>query len=292
MIENLKTRITSVNLEEDLSSEPPCLVIIYPTGSNLGRRFRLNTRQVTIGRDPESDIVVDLDSVSRRHATIHLGSMAFVEDHGSTNGTYVNQRPVKQHTLQDGDQLKIGTVIFKFIYGGNVEASYHEAIYRMTIYDGLTEVYNKRYFQDFLDRELSRCTRHNRPISLVMFDLDHFKRVNDSHGHLAGDHVLRQVAGCLNERIRREELLARYGGEEFVVVLPETDHAGAMAFAEQLRQMVEATPVVFEDDVIGVTISLGVATYRGRSIRAEALIAQAGAKLYEAKNSGRNRVCG
>ena len=288
-----KTRITFIKHKEEDTSEPGCLVLIYPNGSMMGKRYPLEKKEVHIGRTSDCDIVVDMDSVSRRHATLKRDDeVVHIADLGSTNGTYVNNALVEYRELCDGDQVKIGNAIFKFLSGGNVEQNYHEAIYRMTIIDGLTEAYNKRYLFDFLEREMARCVRYKRPLSLVMYDLDHFKKVNDTHGHLAGDMVLRQITKRLSSRIRREELLARYGGEEFVVVLPETDHQGAMAFAEQLRHLVESEPVEFEGEIINITISVGVATLQGRKVEPETFIMMVDQNLYKAKGSGRNCVVG
>src|SRR5204862_137857 len=156
--------------------------------------------------------------------------------------------------LRDADFLKIGAAIFKFLSGTGVEASYYEEIYRMTIVDGLTGAYNKRYFLEFLEREIARCARYRRPLSLLMFDIDHFKAINDKHGHLTGDYVLRELSRRLLARVRREELLARYGGEEFAAVLPETDLNGARTFAEQhglegVLAEAEALDVAGRDDI-------------------------------------------
>jgi two-component system cell cycle response regulator len=288
-----RTRITHVKPAPKLSSQAACLVLIYPTGAQMGKRFTLDGDALLIGRGSDCDIVVDLDSVSRRHAKIERrGDNVLVADLNSTNGTYVNEIQVDERSLSDGDQVKIGNAIFKFLTGGNVEAGYHEAIYSMTIIDGLTEVFNKRYFLEFLDRELARCVRYKRPLSLVMFDLDHFKRVNDTHGHLAGDFVLKEVCRRLRGRIRKEELLARYGGEEFVAVLPEAGHQGAMDFAEQIRQLVERDPFEFEGEVIPLTISVGVATIIGEPVEMLKFITIADENLYRAKHTGRNCVVG
>jgi two-component system, cell cycle response regulator len=295
MGEEGKTRITNVRSPAEAGSQPACLVLIYPTGPDMGRKFTLEGGALLIGRGADCDIVVDMDSVSRRHAQIERrGAVVLISDQGSTNGTYVNELQVAaERALCDGDQVKVGNAIFKFLSGGNVEAGYHEAIYRMTIIDALTEAYNKRYFLEFLDRELARCARYRRPLSLVMFDLDHFKQINDDHGHLAGDFVLREMARRLRSRIRKEELLARYGGEEFGVVLPEADHQGALDFAEQLRRLVAREPFIFEDDSIELTISVGAATTEGDAqVEAAQFIKMADENLYRAKRSGRNRVVG
>ncbi|MCA9677410.1 MAG: GGDEF domain-containing protein, partial [Myxococcales bacterium] len=174
-----------------------------------------------------------------------------------------------------------------------VEASYYEEIYRMTIIDGLTGAHNKRYFLEFLEREAARCARHHRPLSLLMFDIDHFKKINDTHGHLTGDYVLRELSKRLLGRVRREELLARYGGEEFAAVLPETDHEGAMQFAEHIRRLVADEPFEYEGDRFPVTISVGVATTVGaEEVEAVAFIKIADDNLYRAKKEGRNKVIG
>jgi two-component system, cell cycle response regulator len=293
MEDKWKTKITTLSPPVEVSSEPACMVLIYPTGDLLGKRFTMEREALLIGRTTECDIVVELDSVSRRHARIQRErTNIVVHDLGSTNGTYVNQVQIKSRVLSDGDQIKIGNAIFKFLSGGNVESGYHEAIYRMVIVDGLTEVHNKRYFLEFLERELARSARYKHSLSLVMYDLDHFKNVNDTYGHLAGDHVLREISRRLHSRIRREELLARYGGEEFVILLPETDSEGAISFAEHIRERVEAEPVNFEGEVIKVTISVGVATIKGETMDTDGIIRMADENLYEAKRSGRNRVVG
>ena len=286
-----KTRITSVKPPK-IGSQAS-LVWIYPPGTDLGKRFPLERRRQTLGRGSDCDIVIDMDSVSRSHATVEVSNDEIsVVDHDSTNGTYVNELQVKRRALSSGDLVQVGHAIFKFISGGNIESNYHEAIYRMTIIDGLTEAHNKRYLNEFLERELARSLRYGRPLSVVMFDLDHFKRINDVHGHLTGDHVLRELARRLRSRIRKEELLARYGGEEFAVVLPEAGHQGAMQFAEQLRRLVCNEPVEFEGDVIPVTVSVGVATIEGETVDVNELIRRADDRLFEAKRAGRNRVAG
>src|SRR5206468_1010659 len=147
-----------------------------------------------------------------------------------------------------------GRTIFKFLTGGNIEAAYHEEIYRLTTVDGLTQTYNKRYFMDTLERELSRSHRYRRDLSLIMFDIDHFKSINDSFGHLAGDHVLKHLAQVVTARIRREDIMARFGGEEFAIVLPEIDSANALQFAEKIRKLVADTQFRFENATIEVKI--------------------------------------
>ena len=168
-----------------------------------------------------------------------------------------------------------------------------EEIYRLAILDGLTGVHNKRYFLEFLERELASSQRHGHPLTLVMFDIDHFKALNDTRGHLAGDHVLRTLSSRIQTRMRREDLLARYGGEEFAAVLNSTDLTGGIRFAEDVRRRIEAAPFEFGGESFTITVSLGVAAVANeQGVDPAALIARADKKLYAAKCAGRNRVVG
>ena len=192
------------------------------------------------------------------------------------------------YKLKDGDYLRVGNCIYRFLMGGNVETEYHEEIYRLTIIDGLTEIHNKRYLMEFLDRELARSSRHNRPLSLIMIDIDRFKNINDQFGHLGGDFTLRELAiRAIKGSVRKEELFARYGGEEFAVVLPETPLEGALIVADRILKVCNQTPFLFEDKTFDVTISAGVVTTQGEAdITPLELIRRSDEKLYEAKEPG------
>jgi diguanylate cyclase (GGDEF)-like protein len=277
-----------------ISNADAVLVSIYPSGAGMGRRFALNKDEHFIGRLEELDIALEGEGLSRRHARIYRDENGWnVEDLGSTNGTHVNDHKVTKKQLADGDLIRCGVAICKFLSGDNIEAAYHEEIYRMSIMDGLTGVHNKRYFLEFLDRELAVAVRQSQALSLIMVDIDHFKKINDTHGHLAGDAALKQMCQRLKPRIRTTDLLARYGGEEFAVVLPATNLEGAMLCAEVLRGIIEATPFQYDAILIPATISLGVAQIDlAAPGTGTDLIGRADANLYEAKRSGRNRAVG
>jgi diguanylate cyclase (GGDEF)-like protein len=291
-----KTRVTDVVQPAlpDKGTTSDCLVVIYTTEKALlGKRFVLDTSPLRIGRGPDNHIILEGDSVSRRHALIERrGSTGwFAVDNRSTNGSYINEEQVQgERHLENGDRLKIGPTILKFLSGADAEAKYHEEIYRMTIIDGLTQIHNKRYLQEALDRDVMRARRHGRELSVMMFDIDHFKGINDKYGHLAGDHVLRELARVVQERIRKDEVFARYGGEEFALILPETNIEGARALAETLRERVATHTFVFQNETIPVTISMGAAALTD-DMSGTDLVTSADNKLYEAKRSGRNRVC-
>jgi two-component system cell cycle response regulator len=278
----------------DDSPSNDCLVVIYTAEPGLlGKRFVLDKSPTRVGRGADSQIVLEGDSVSRRHAHLERRAGAwYVVDDGSTNGTYVNEEQIaREQLLVNGDRIKIGPSILKFLSGADAEAKYHEEIYRMTIVDGLTQIHNKRALFEALEKELMRARRYERDLSLLMFDIDFFKRINDQYGHLAGDHVLRELARIVQERIRREEVFARYGGEEFVILLPETPLPGAAALAESLRARVANHAFVFQGERIPVTVSIGTALLGENDKVASDLIQRADEKLYEAKRGGRNRVC-
>jgi len=289
---DIKTRVTPYpDVRIKTGNGQDCLVIIYTVNSReLGKRFSLASGSVKLGRGPENTIILDNDAVSRRHALVEARKgKYFLVDMDSTNGTYVNDEIVHDHALRRGDQIKIGDTILKFLSGSDLESQYHETIYRMTITDGLTSIHNKRYLIEQLEREISRATRHRRPLTMVMLDIDHFKEVNDIFGHLAGDQVLKEVAQLAKSRLRPDDVIARYGGEEFAIILPETKLDGGILIADQLRHMVADEVFAFEDEEIQVTVSCGVSELAA-DWRCHDFVKDADRNLYEAKRSGRNRV--
>jgi diguanylate cyclase (GGDEF)-like protein len=291
--------ITSVEPQEPAqeSAEGACVVQIY--GPELGKKVALEKPATTVGRGSSCDIVVDLENVSRLHCSVQLhAGAAWLRDEGSTNGTFLNNTEITSETrLTSGDLIKVGSAIFKFLANGrgdlgSIEARYHEEIYRLTIIDGLTQVHNKRYLLEFLEREMARCARHGRSMSLVLLDIDHFKAVNDEHGHLAGDAVLRELASLLKARVRKEYCLSRYGGEEFALVLPETTRDNAILLADRLRRLTQMHRFVFEGKRLPVTFSAGVAELGPKALAPLEFVKLADERLYEAKRRGRNQVVG
>jgi diguanylate cyclase (GGDEF)-like protein len=294
MDDETKILVSGKRQPASAANRDACLVLIYPPSPALGSRYPLKDTPLMVGRDESCPIRINDESVSRRHARIEPMHDGYgVVDLQSTNGTYVNDARVSMQQLKDGDYLRIGNGILRFLAGGNIEAEYHEEIYRLTIIDALTEIYNKRYLQDFLSRSLSCAIRYRRPLALIMFDIDKFKLVNDQLGHLAGDYALRELAACVKKGVRREDLFARYGGEEFALVMPETLSPDAVTVAEHIRRLVEQHPFQYLNHRFKVTISLGVAGVTGDNwLTTSELIHHADEKLYQAKKQGRNRVVG
>jgi diguanylate cyclase (GGDEF)-like protein len=259
--------------------------------ADLGRRIPIEG-SVTIGRNPQNTLQLDQEDVSRRHAEVYFeNGDHFVRDMGSRNGTAVNDQDLRgqRRVLKDGDRISVGSTILKFIQD-DTENQFHETIYRLKVEDALTRIHNKRYLLDFLEREMSRSSRHKSPMSLILYDIDHFKKINDTHGHLAGDIVLRESAALVKTMVRKEECYARYGGEEFALVEPEVTGASAAGVAEKIRKAIEGASFSFEGKAIPVTVSLGVAELDASMRDTAEFIKRADERLYRAKREGRNRV--
>jgi diguanylate cyclase (GGDEF)-like protein len=288
-------RVTAIELDSfnqvASSTDRACLVVIY--GPELGKRAALGQGTFDIGRSSRSDLPIDQESISRNHARIVWdGQRHVVEDLGSTNGTFVNDQNVKRQALRDGDQVKLGRSILKYMSGENIEANYHEEIYRLMTMDALTQTHNRRYFNEALEREYNRSMRYRRALSLLLFDIDHFKQINDTYGHVAGDSVLRQLALVVKPRLRQQDVLARVGGEEFAVLLPEVDITGARIAAEKVRKLVESARFLVDNKEFGCTVSIGITSFDARITSAGMLYELADKHLYAAKGAGRNRISG
>jgi len=267
--------------------------ILFLSGPLQGKLYCLESDETVIGRADEVDIHINDARISRLHFKINvIGGEAVLEDLGSTNGTYVNGQRVQAHTLKDGDKIQISSsTVIKFAYGDKGERMFHDEFYNMANFDAVTGIYNKHAFLKRLDEEFSHARRSGSPLSLLMIDIDFFKKVNDTYGHLAGDFVLTHIVKKIGETIRNEDILARYGGEEFVVILRGIDREGAVQLAERVRSAVENGPLQFEGHTISRTISIGVATFKEANYdMPEALIAAADQHLYAAKEGGRNQV--
>jgi diguanylate cyclase (GGDEF)-like protein len=282
----------SFAIELACGSSAPCLVMIR--GPQLGRRFPLEPGEAVLGRSSDCDLLVPLDGVSRRHCRFRVEpGRVTVQDLGSKNGTWINGERLTRRRiapLPHGAVLHTGDASFKFLRQGDTEAEYHEAVYRMLTEDALTQVKNRRFLMDVLEREVAREQRSERGLALLLADVDEFKRINDEAGHLFGDSVLRAIAALIARQARRMDCLARFGGDEFAIVVNETTRSGAETFAERLRGQVEHTRFELDRTILPVTISIGVAVFSPEMGTPEALLRAADVALYAAKAAGRNRV--
>jgi diguanylate cyclase (GGDEF)-like protein len=282
-------RRTAISIPSDRpqSSGPPCLVII--SGDDMGRRYELGHTEVSIGRADECTICVTTDQVSRKHCTVQgiLGKY-YIVDNRSTNGTFVNEQKVERAKLIDGDQIRVGKTVLKYTES-HVEQRYFEHVFNLASMDALTGCFNKRYFDETFGKEVQRAQQTGTPLSMVLFDIDHFKKINDTYGHPAGDAVLKNVASAVSAQLREGDALFRVGGEEFALVMAATPRDMAQQAAEAVRGLIEALITDFMGTRIGATLSLGVAQL-GPTEQPAALYQRTDELLYAAKRGGRNRV--
>jgi two-component system cell cycle response regulator len=275
-----------------LTNAKPCLTIL--TGSMTGQVFRVTRGEATIGRGSSVEVRVEDDGISRSHARIRseTAGRAFIEDMGSRNGTFVNGEKISGTLeLQEGDKIQLGRgTVLRFGFQDNLDESFHENLLSSALRDGLTKLFNKRYFLERLDSELKFAVRHKAALSLLMLDLDYFKRINDTLGHLAGDCVLQEIAAQLARAVRNEDVVARFGGEEIAIVLRAINVDNAMLMAERLRKLVESTVILFEGKELRATVSIGVAEFGPNVTTPDQLVEAADKALYRAKHGGRNRV--
>ena len=281
-------------LEQNKPEETHSACLIEIKGNDIGYSYELNETVTTIGRSPDSTLVLSSDSVSRRHLTITkiADNIYKIKDNNSTNGVYINGVKINESVLRDSDIIKVGDFSFKFLDEYNMESEYHKQLYNLKNFDSLTQIYNKRYFNERLNYEFERIHRYNKELSYIAMDIDFFKKVNDTYGHVAGDYVLREFATIIKKTIRKTDIFGRIGGEEFSIIAPETAKIGATILAEKIRRLVEAHLFKFKDKIIPVTVSLGVISTNNFEYIPSIgeFIEKADKLLYLAKSNGRNQV--
>lgn len=270
-------------------------VLLRMDGVHAGQVVSLEDGEKSIGRHPGCDIVIDDAGVSRNHAKLTKSGTEFtLTEVSAKNGTLVQGKPVEtQVQLLDGDYVQLGPrVAFRFSLVDEKQEKLLHRLYESSNRDSLTNAYNRKHFDERLVSEIAYAHRHESKMGLIVFDIDYFKKVNDTKGHAAGDTVLRHVAGLAMSRLRTEDLFARIGGEEFAILLRGVDLAATTRLAERLRTMISARPALFEGNYVPVTVSLGCAALPcAQSPTAEELVRRADERLYRAKTGGRNRVC-
>jgi len=264
-----------------------CLIII--SGPDMGKVFFITKANVVIGREKDVDIELNSPNVSRRHARIiSKEDKITILDLKSTNGTFVNLESVSDsepRILLDGDRISFGNINTKFLYKDDIETVYHEELYQLASHDGLTDVYNKMYFLKTLEDR-----RQKKPLSLIMFDIDFFKKINDAFGHSAGDSILKELSKIVKSTIRQEDVFARFGGEEFIILMGQELEI-ASNVAERIRTLVEKHKFIFAKNEITCTISIGVFCVKDFNAPIEQWIECVDKLLYKAKTTGRNKIC-
>ncbi len=277
--------------EKEAQQKPAALLVV---GGDLnGTLFDLTEPQIGIGRNADNIISLEFNGVSRYHFKLLAnGESHVLEDCGSKNGTYLNNKKVEAHiTLAKGDIIKIGSIALKYLPKGDPERLTYDKLNLEANTDKHTGCYNKTYFNNRIALEVNKCKVTGEPLSLVLFDLDHFKKLNDGYGHDAGDYVLKEMAAVIRANgIREQDVFARYGGEEFVILLPKTNLKQSFEIAERLRKLVENKEFNYEGKRLPVTASIGVADYRQGVLTGTDLFKRADEAVYKAKEAGRNQV--
>ena len=302
--EESSTRTTDASIAVAMPSNPALqgtrAVLTVVSGPSTGRVYTVaeGGNATVIGRGKEAQVRIDDAGASREHARFleREDGTYVVEDMGSTNGTFVDGKRVERAELRSGDRIHLGpNVVVSFaIVAAQAEHVAHQ-LYESSVRDPLTRIYNRRYLVERLASEFAYAKRHKSHLGVILFDLDLFKRVNDTHGHLAGDEVLREVSALVQRLVRAEDVLARFGGEEFVLLVRGIEHANVGRFAERVRSAVERLEVPFDEIVLHVTVSLGYSSINELPEDhrdADGLLGLADERLYKAKTDGRNRVCG
>jgi len=270
-------------------------VLTVIQGREMGRDYRLRKPEYTIGRDTDCDICIPEETVSRLHAKIQVLGTGPSEyrliDMGSTNKTFVNNSEAVDRAIKNGDKIRIANTVLKFDLLDAEDIKYHQEIQKKIKYDALTGLLTKESLYLALQHELQRCRKFDIPLSVLMMDLDHFKKVNDTHGHQAGSHTLKEIGSLISQYLRETDVSARYGGEEFVAYLSEQRKQGARIAAENLKAAIEDARITFGDKTISITISIGVAQFPDDGDTIDELVARADEALYAAKDQGRNKVC-
>lgn len=285
--------VVRTKVEGDAPPAPAEWALVAYAGAALGRVFPLPSTQVLVGRAPDVGVSLLDGEVSRHHARFRVvNDRVEVEDLQSTNGTRVNGELINgPQELHPGDRITIGGHVLKLVFLDPLERAFHETLLDLSTKDPLTGLANRASALAELQNRFGLSQRYGRPLSVVVCDLDHFKKVNDTHGHGAGDFVLHTFGERLLATLREADQAGRIGGEEFLMILPETDLSGARPFAERLRKAVASTPVPLPAGGLSVTCSLGIAERSAMDLNAGQLLARADAALYRAKAGGRDQVC-
>ena len=289
VLTDIKAALSSA--EKEAQQKPAALLVV---GGDLnGTIFDLNTPEVSIGRSADNTIPLDFQGISRYHFKLVATATGYMlVDNGSKNGTYLNNKKTENPTeLKKGDIIKIGSMALKYLPKGDPERLTYDKLNKEANSDKLTGCYNKGYFNNAIEGEVKKSKVTGAPLSLIIFDLDHFKKLNDTYGHDAGDFVLKELAKLIRTYgVRELDIFARYGGEEFVILLPKTNLKQSFEIAERLRKLIENHQFIYESKRLPVTASIGVADYRQGVLTGTDLFKRSDSAVYKAKNAGRNQV--
>lgn len=275
---------------------PPSVVMLVGPEDSVGRQWKIEDSEVVLGRSDASHIFIEDRSVSKSHLKLVLkaGEVSVI-DLESTNKTLINDKvlpPLTPYKLKNNDQIKTGNIIFKFLEKGNIEAVSAAESFDRGYTDALTGINNRRALDALGVESFRKSELLGLDFSVIIFDIDHFKKVNDTYGHSAGDYVLKTLSGVVrNGLIREDDFFARSGGEEFTLVLLGSPLSRAQDIAERIRAKIEAQKFDYEGTIIPITISLGVSEKKeSNDTEWTEVYNRADQALYDSKGSGRNKV--
>ncbi|MBT3583496.1 MAG: GGDEF domain-containing protein [Halobacteriovoraceae bacterium] len=289
VLTDIKAALASA--EKEAQKKPAALLVV---GGDLnGTIFDLNLSETTVGRNADNVIPLEFNGISRYHFKVCIkGEGHIVVDTGSRNGTFLNNKKLEgELNLRKGDMIKLGSMALKYLPKGDPERLTYDKLQLEANTDGHTQCYNKTYFNNAINLEVKKSKVTGEPLSLILFDLDHFKNLNDNYGHDAGDYVLKEMSGVIRQNgVRDLDIFARYGGEEFVILLPKTNLKQGFEIAERLRKLIEEHQFLYEEKVLPVTASIGVADYRAGVTTGTELFKRSDEAVYKSKQNGRNQV--
>lgn len=288
---NPATDTLKIDLELAKATDPVLIVI---RGSLQGKKYSLKGgTKFIMGRDKTAEIQLEDGNVSRQHCqVVRVNNELFIEDLGSRNGTFVNDEVIgtSRKALEKEDMIKVGSTILKYLPAGQLETLYHINLTNAASMDKLTALYNRKYINEVLDAEFKRAKALHSELSVVLFDIDNFKKINDTYGHPAGDYVLATLGAQVKASgLRERDLAGRWGGEEFIIVMSNTGGDQAMEAAERVRKKIESHEFVYEEKKITVTVSVGVACLKKDFHEGNDIYKAADKALYESKHAGKNR---
>ncbi len=295
-IDTKKIKLKNIDNNSDHKSSI-IFTIIDGEESQFGKIFTFYKENILIGRNKYNDIYINDENISNDHCEIKIIKndenkidQIILKDLLSTNGTYVNGKLISNKVLKSGDKIKIGETTLRFSYNDELEEKYHLKLFNIATSDSLTKLHNKRYTISELENQYKIAKRNNRIFSLIMFDIDDFKAINDKHGHIAGDEFLKNVASHINENLREQDFAGRFGGDEFLIILPETKIEGATILADRIREKIEKSEIVYGDHKIKTTISGGTSQFNFNYNNVGELLEITDKVLYKAKKLGKNKV--
>lgn len=269
--------------------------VIHGSDVDFGKHFLFSVSPVLVGREKTNSLCLEDDKVSKVHCEVNIIrnmelEQVVIKDLDSTNGTYVNGAPVRQAVLKTGDKIELGDTVLRFNYKDEIEEVYHSRLFTFAATDSLTGLYNRRYTINELDNQSKIARRNKRIFSLVIIDIDNFKRINDTFGHLAGDDYLKKMAFVLNRSLREQDICGRIGGEEFLVILPETGMDGAVNLTHRILEQIEKTELIYQGRVVKTTISAGISQFGLHASESRELLKRADMALQRAKRTGKNTI--